>query len=123
VGGPMFPCRFYLANDVTTDQAAQFYLEKLPWFTVQQDEVVDGHRHFQNDNSSQVMDKLGVENPEDLEQVASELDGSLVGVEVVHSNYTGGFSNLSFAAASGDPEKQVPPDATIIVLVYFSNPY
>lgn len=123
VGGPMFPCRFYLVNDVTTDQAAQYYLEKLPWFTVEQDEVLDGHRHFQIDNSSPVMNQLGVENPEDLVQVGSELDGRLVGVEVVHSNYTGGFSNLSFAIASGDPDKQIPPDATIIVLVYFSNPY
>lgn len=123
VGGPMFPCRFYLINDVTPDQAAQYYVEKLPWFTVEQDEVVDGYRHFQVDNSSQVMNQLGVENPEDLVQVGSELDGRLVGVEVVHSNYTGGFSNLSFAAAAGDPDKQIPPDATIIVLVYFSNPY
>jgi len=123
VGGPMFPCRFYLVNDVTTDQAAQYYLEKLPWFTVEQDEVLDGYRHFQNDNSTPVWNQLGVENPEDLVQVGSELDGRLVGVEVVHSNYTGGFSNLSFAAASDDPDKQIPPDATIIVLTYFSNPY
>lgn len=123
VGGPMFPCRFYLVKDVTTDQAAQYYLEKLPWFTIEQDEMVDGNRHFQIDNSSPVWDQLGVENPEDLVRVGNELDGRLVGVEVVNSNYTGGFSNLSFAAVSDDPEKQVPPDATIIVLTYFSNPY
>ncbi len=123
VGGPMFPCRFYVVNNATTDQAAQYYREKLPWFTIEQDEVLDGHRHFQNNNSSPVMNQLGVENPEDLAQVGSELDGRLVGVEVVHSNYTGGFSNLAFAAASDDPEKQIPPDATIIVLTYFSNPY
>ncbi len=123
VGGPMFPCRFYVVNDVTTDQAAQYYLEKLPWFTVEQDEVVDGQRHFQTDYSEPVWGQLDVEDPEDLEQVGIELDGRLVGVEVVHSNYTGGFSNLSFAAASDDPDKQIPPDATIIVLTYFSNPY
>ena len=120
VGGPMFPCRFYVVNDATTDQAAQYYLEKLPWFPVQQDEVVDGHRHFQTDNSSPVWNQLDVENPEDLVQVGIELDGRLVGVEVVHSNYTGGFSNLVYAAAAG---KQVPPNATIIVLTYFSNSY
>jgi len=123
VGGPMFPCRFYLINDVTTDQAAQYYVEKLPWFAVEQDEVVDGHRHFQTDNSSPVWNQLGVENPEDLVQVGIELDGRLVVVEVVHSNYTGGFSNLAYAAAASDTGKQVPPDATIIVLEYFSNPY
>ncbi len=123
VGGPMFPCRFYVVNDATTDQAAQYYLEKLPWFTVEQDEVVDGQRHYQSDNSSQVMDQLGVENPEDLVQVGSELDGRLVGVEVVHSGYTDGFTNLAYAAASSDSGNQIPPDATIIVLVYFSNPY
>ena len=123
VGGPMFPCRFYLVNDVTTDQAAQYYLDKLPWFTVEQDEVLDGHRHFQTDNSSPVWNQLGVENTEDLVQVGSELDGRLVGVEVVHSDYTGGFSNLAYAAAASDTGKQVPPDATIIVLTYFSNPY
>jgi len=110
-------------SDVTTDQAAQYYLEKLPWFTVEQDEVLDDHRHFQSDNSSPVMNQLGVENPEDLVQVGSELDGRLVGVEVVHSNYTGGFTNLAYAAASSDSGNQIPSDATIIVLTYFSNPY
>jgi len=124
IGGPMFPCRFYLAGDATTDQAAQYYLKKLPWFTAQQDEVVDGQRHLQTDYMSEVMDPLDqVEDPEDLVNVGSELDGRLVGVEVVHSNYTGGFSNLAYAAAASDSGKEIPPDATIIVLTYFSNPY
>jgi hypothetical protein len=124
VGGPMFPCRFYVANDASTDQAAQYYLENLPWFSVEQDEVVEGQRHLQTDNSSQVMDPLGqVEDPEDLVNVGNELDGRLVGVEVVHSDYTGGFTNLAYAAASSAFGNQIPPDATIIVLVYFSNPY
>lgn len=37
--------------------------------------------------------------------MGSELNVRFVGVEAVHSNYPSGSGNLSFTAASDDPEK------------------
>jgi len=51
------------------------------------------------------------------------LDGRLVNVEIVHSNYTGGLSNLDIAIKGYDRERDIPVDSTIIVLTYFKNPY
>jgi len=124
MGGPMMPCRFYVAKDVTTDTAAKFYLEKLPSFEVNKDQPEDGHRHLQLDISARILDELhGGTNLEDLPEKGSELEGRLTGVEVVHSGYTMGMSNLDLAIKGYKRGDDIPADATIIVLCYFKNPY
>lgn len=123
LGGPMIPYRFYVANGTSIDQAADFYLRQLPWFEVETDEIEEnGFRHLLLANPK-TLDKLNeIEDPNDLPQIGSELDGTLVGVEVVHSSFEVGFSRLVMAKQS-DRGGDIPLESTIIVLDYFKNPY
>jgi len=123
MGGPMIPYRFYVASGTSIDQAADFYLKQLPWFDVEKDEVENGFRHLML-TYSKPLDQLGeVEDPNELPQKGSELDGALMGVEVVHSSVEAGFSRLVIAKEAYDRGGDIPSDSTIIVFDYFKNPY
>jgi len=123
IGGPMIPYRFYVASGASIDQAADFYLKQLPWFDVENDEVENGFRHLTL-AYTKPLDQLGeVEDPNELPQKGIELDGALMGVEVVHSSVETGFSRLILAKDAYDRGGDIPSDSTIIILDYFKNPY
>lgn len=123
IGGPMIPYRFYVASGASIDQAADFYLKQLPWFDVEIDEVENGFRHLML-TYSKPLDQLGeVEDLDELSQKGSELDGALMGVEIVHSSVEAGFSRLVIAKEANDLGGDIPSNSTIIIFDYFKNPY
>jgi len=131
MGGPMFPVRFYTTKNTNSDQVAQFYLDKLPMFEVEIDEIVDGERWLRLDYTGPTLEKLNVEDPAELPVKGKELDGSVVLVEIAHSELDMAHSSLEYGMSYIDMANrglfaqvsELPTDSTIIVLSYFNNPY
>lgn len=124
LGGPMMPYRYYAAREGDLDKIAEFYLDRLPEFEVELDEVEEGHRHLMLTSTGSVLNQLGaVEDPMALPEKGRELDGSLVGVEVIHSSDDISISRLRIARHAFDHGEDIPEDSIIIVLEYFKNPY
>jgi len=123
MGGPMMPHRFYSVSGDNLDQIIDYYRELLPWFPVEIDEILDGHRHITLSYDGP-LDQLGeVKDPEDLPKKGSELDGALIGVEVAHSSAADSGLNMLTVAKSAGFGEDIPTDSIIIVLTYFNNPY
>jgi hypothetical protein len=124
LGGPMAPYRFYISDDDDMDQAADFYRERLPDFTVELDEVEEGHRHLMLTRTESILDRLGqVDDPMEVPKRGRELDGKLMGVEVVHSSDDTSISRLRVARYGYNRSEDIPEDAVVIVLEYFKNIY
>ena len=124
LGGPMMPYQYYAASQDDMDKIADFYLERLPQFEIELDEVEEGHRHLQLTRMESVLDRLGeVDSPNELPQRGRELDGTLVSVEVIHSSDDISISRLRVARHAYDHAGDIPENAIIIILEYFKNPY
>jgi hypothetical protein len=124
LGGPMAPYRYYAIEDVDIDQVADFYLERLPELTVELDEVQEGCRHLMLTRTESVLDQLGqVDDPAELPERGRELDGTLIGVEVVHASDDTSISRLRIARHAYQRGDEIPAGSTVIVLEYFKNPY
>jgi hypothetical protein len=124
LGGPMMPYRFYFTKEDNIDTVADFYREQLPDFTLEIDEVEEGYRHLMLVRTESVLDRLGeVKDPMELPQRARELEGKLVGVEVVHASDDVSISRLRVARHAYQRADEIPEDAVIIVLEYFKNIY
>lgn len=122
IGGPMMPYRFYHVSGGDLDQIIDYYREQLPWFSLDRDEMLEGHRYLSL-TYMKPLDELNSGDIEEIAQKGSELDGSLMGVEVAHSSAAeAGLTALTFAALGGYEDK-IPSDSLIIVLTYFKNPY
>jgi hypothetical protein len=124
LGGPMGPYRYYFVKDEDIDQVADFYLEHLLDFTVELNEVEEGYRHLMLTRTESVLDRLGqVDDPIELPERGRELDGTLMGVEVVHSSDDTSISRLRIARHSYQRGDEIPEDSIVIVLEYFKNVY
>ena len=124
LGGPMAPYRYYFSREDDINQIADFYLERLPHFDVELDAVEEGHRHLMLTGTESVLDQLGeVGDPSKLPQMGRELDGALMGVEIVHSSDDSSISRLRIARHAYDRGEDIPEDSIIVILEYFKNPY
>jgi len=131
MGGPMFPVRFYAIKEGNNDQVAQFYLDQLPMYEVEIDEIVDDERWLRLDYTGKILEKLNVEHPTELIEKGKELDGSVAIVEIAHSELDIGHSDLEYGMSFIDlanrgllaQASELPADSLIIVLSYFKNPY
>ena len=124
LGGPMMPYQYYVSKEDNIDKIADFYLERLPQFEIELDEVEEGHRHLMLIRTESILDKLGeVDDPNELPQRGRELDGTLIGVEIIHSSDDISISRLRIARHAYDHAGDIPEDAIIVILEYFKNPY
>ena len=124
LGGPMMPYQYYVSREDDIDIIAAFFLERLPQFEIELDDVEEGYRHLMFSRTGSVLDQLGeVEDPMEIPQRASELDGTLVGVEVVHSSDDTSISRLRIARHGYDHGDDLPEDSVIIIYEYFKNIY
>lgn len=124
LGGPMGPYRYYFIKDEDIDKVADFYLERLSEFTVELDEVDVDHRHLMLTRTESVFDQLGqVDDPSELSERGRELDGTLMGIEVVHSSDDTSISRLRIARYAYQRGDEIPEDSIVIVLEYFKNIY
>ncbi len=124
LGGPMGPYRYYAVKDADTDPVADFYLERLPDFEVELDEVEEEHRHLMLARTESVLEQLGqVDDPSELPAKGRELDGTLMGVEVVHESDDTSISRLRIARHAYDRADEIPAGSVVVVLEYFRNVY
>lgn len=124
LGGPMMPYRYYAVEEGDNEKIAAHFLKRLPQFEVELDEVEEGFRHLMLARTGSVLDQLGqIADPTELPQRARELDGILVGVEVVHASDDTSISRLRIARHAYDYEDAIPENAAIVILEYFKNPY
>ena len=131
-GGPMTPWRFYAVPNISTDEAANFYLEKLPHFIVENDEIINGHRHIMLTYSDVLNRMDDADGYDGMVAAAKELDGALIGLEVIRSGAVTGFNRLGILMesyqdgnimnASREPV-EIPMDTTIIILEHYSNTF
>jgi hypothetical protein len=124
IGGPMMPYRFYAVPNASTEEAADFYKERLPWFSVEADEVSEGYPRLMLAHPDPFRGLDGVD-AEDLADAGSKLDGAVLGVEVDHStaHANQGLSRLLLAIQAHGRADDIPADTTIVILEYFKNPY
>jgi hypothetical protein len=122
-GGPMMPWRFYLVRNASTADVAAFYRERLSMFNVETDEVVDGHQQLMLTYSVPMEQLSGQTDVVKLAEIGADINNALVGVEVVNSSITTGFSRLFIARETSEEAAAIPENATIVVLEYFTNPY
>lgn len=122
-GGPMVPWRFYAIPNTNTEQVAAFYSERLPWFNSEYDEVVAGHRNLMLAHPNPMAQLNNVDGEDELIAVSSELDGTLLGVEISQSSAHANLNRLGIAIEAYEHADEIPADTTILVLEYFSNPY
>ena len=124
LGGPMAPYRYYVCKDTEIDHVADFYLESLPWFDIELDEIEEGHRHLMLTRTESILDQLGqVNDPSELPKRGKELDGTLMGVEIVQSSDDISISRLRIARHAYDCGEDIPENSVIIIFEYFKNPY
>lgn len=124
VGGPMAPYRFYAVLEADIDAVADFYLGRLPEFEVELDVIEEGSRHLMLARTGSVLDQLGqVEDPTQLVERGRELDGTLMGLEVIHSADDVSISRLRVARHAYQRGDEIPQDAVVIILEYFQNVY
>ena len=124
LGGPMMPYRYYVAKEKEIDKIAAFYLERLPQFETELDEVEEGHRHLMLKMAGFILDELGeVTDFDELSKRGRELDGTLAGVEIIHSSDDISISRLRVARHAYDRADDIPADTIVIILEYFKNPY
>jgi len=124
LGGPMVPYRYYASAGDDLDQVADFYRGRLPEYTVELDEVAYGYRHLMLTRTESILEQLGqVDDPLELPKKGRELDGKLMGVEVVHSSDDSSISRLRIARHAYQRGDEIPEDTVVIVLEYFKNIY
>jgi len=124
LGGPMGPYRYYFIKDEDIDKVANFYLKSPPEFTVELDEVEEEYRHLMLTRTDSVLDQLGqVDDPSELQEKGRELDGTLMGLEVVHSSDDTSISSLRIARYAYQRGDEIPENSIVIVLEYFRNVY
>ena len=128
IGGPMSPWRFYTVPNASGEELAEYYKQQLYWFDVERDEIVDGIRYLSLTHPEPMafMDSVevdGLEAIEEMKEISKAMDGSLLSVEVAHSNYGHGVDRLGFAVAAHGIADQIPPNTTIIVLEYYKDLY
>jgi hypothetical protein len=120
----MAPYRYYAVKDADIGPVADFYLERLSDFDVELDEVEEGHRHLMLTRTESVFDQLGeVADPTELPARGRELDGTLMGVEVVHASDDTSISRLRIARHAYDRADDISAGSIVIVLEYFKNIY
>ena len=134
IGGPMNPWRFYTVPNASGEELAEYYKQQLYWFDVERDEIVDGIRYLSLTHPEPMafMDSIEVDSveadnfeafEEKMKEISKAMDGSLLSVEVAHSNYGHGVDRLGFAVAAHGIADQIPPNTTIIVLEYYKDLY
>jgi len=124
LGGPTMPYQYFVSKENDIDKIAAFFHERLPEFVVELDDVEQGYRHLMFSRTGAVLDQiLENEDPKEVVQRARELDGTLIGVEVVHSSDDTSVSRLRIARHGYKRGEDVPADSVIIVYEYFKNPY
>jgi hypothetical protein len=64
-----------------------------------------------------------VDDPAELPARGRELDGTLIGVEVVHASDDTSISRLRIARHAYDRADEIPEGSTMVVLEYFKNVY
>jgi hypothetical protein len=122
-GGPMTPWRFYAVPNATGQQVAEYYQQQLNWFVVENDEIIDGIRYLMLAHPEPMAFMNNVEGFEEMQEISQTMDGSLLGVEVTHSDVGAGLNRLGMAIDMHGIADQIPPNTTIIVLEYFQNVY
>jgi len=122
-GGPMIPWRFYVVRNVSTADVAAYYRDRVGWFHVESDDEVDGHRQLMMTYSAPMEQLDGVTGYDQVAEISASIHGSLVGVEVVNSNISAGFSRLLVAKESSEEAANIPADSTVLVLEYFNNTF
>lgn len=122
-GGPMTPWRFYAVPNASGEEVAEYYKQQLNWFIVENDEIIDGIRYLMLVHPEPMAFLDGVEDFGEMQEISQTMDGSLLGVEVTHSDVGAGLNRLGMAIDMHGIADQIPPDTTIIVLDYFQNIY
>lgn len=124
LGGPMAPYWYYFIKDEDIEQVADYYIERLPEFTVEVDDVEGGHRHLMLTRTGSVLEQLGqVDDPSELSERGRELDRTVIGVEVIHASDDTSISRLRIARHAYQRGDEIPQDSIVIVLEYFNNVY
>ena len=119
LGAPALPCQYYVSREDNIDKIAAFYLERLPQFDIELDEVLEGHRHLRLTKPEFMTDILGMsDDPNLLLQRIRELDGTLIGVEIIHSGGNLSLSRSVITWPARDHAGDIPEDSSIIILEY-----
>jgi hypothetical protein len=123
LGGSMTPWRFYAVPNASGEQVAEYYKQQLSWFVVENDEIIDGIRYLMLTHPEPMAFMSSVEDFEEIQEISQAMSGSLLGLEVTHSDVGVGLNRLGMAIDMHGIADQIPPDTTIIVLEYFQNVY
>jgi len=122
-GGPMTPWRFYAIPDASGEQVAEYYREQLSWFVVENDETINGIRYLMLAHPEPMAFMNNVEGFEEIMEISQSMDGSLLGLEVSHSDIGAGLNRLGMAIDMHGIADQIPPDTTILILEYYQDVY
>lgn len=123
LGGAMTPWRFYAIPNDSSDKVADYYREKLSWFVVENDEVIEGISYLMMAHPEPLGFLNEVEGFDEIAKVSASMNGYLLGVEVTHSEVGAGLNRLGMALEMHDIADQIPTDTIILVLDYFKNIY
>jgi len=122
LGGPMTPWRFYAISDASGEEVAEYYKQQLSWFVVEDDETINGIRSLILAHPEPMARMNNVEGFEEIMEISRAMDGSLLGLEVSHSDIAG-FNRLGFAIDMHGIADQIPPNTTILILEYWQDVY
>jgi hypothetical protein len=120
-GGPMTPWRFYAVPNATGDEVADYYKQQLSWFVVESDEMMDGNRYLMLVHPQPMAFMDGATGFEEMQEISRAMSGSLLGLEVTHSDVGAGLNRLGMAIDMHDISDQIPPNTTIVVMDYFQH--
>jgi hypothetical protein len=117
-GGPMTPWRFYAVPNVSGDELAEYYKQQLNWFVVEQDENLDGIRYLMLAHPAPM---AFMDDADNFQEISQTMGGSLLGLEVSHSDVGAGLNRLGMAIDMHGIADQIPPNTIILILEYFQN--
>ncbi len=120
-GGPMTPWRFYAVPNISSDELADYYLEQLPWFVVENDDTQDGVRFLMLAHPKPMEFLNEAEGYEEMQTISAAMDGSLIGLEVVTSEIGVGLNRMGMANDMHGIADQIPPNTTILILDFFQH--
>ena len=123
LGGPMTPWRLYAVPNTSGEQVAEYYKQQLNWFVVENEEILDGIKYLMLTHPEPMAFMNNVEGFEEIQEISQAMSGSLLGLEVTHSDVGAGLNRLGMAINMYDIADQIPPNTTIIILEYFQNIY
>jgi hypothetical protein len=118
-GGPMTPWRFYAVPDASGEQVAEYYKQQLSWFVIENDETINGIRYLMLAHPEPMASLNNVEDFEEIMENSRAMDGSLLGLEVSHSDIGAGLNRLGMAIDMHGIADQIPPNTTILILEYY----